>query len=328
MEFFIDDVLTAVDGSFPFEFRYSVPSRADRDRFVLRAVAIDTAGLRASTGSRVLEIVEDATPPRVVRVSPRAAGRNVETITVFFNEPMDAASLTRQALKVFQAGEDGVPLTVDDVAIGTRSVGWDEVSNSATVRTDFSELADGWYAGLVKDTVSDVAGNRIAENYRWRFYVGESSIVWTSASDGDWDDAQNWNTDRAPIASDDVLIDVVPDVTATLSSTAQVFSLSLAETLALNGTLQVDGAVGGRGLVELRGSLAFPGSLDPELAIEFHGGRLADAIIPAEMDVSFPGHGTLAAVTFGTEASLSGCRDADDRGRSRRRRPDRRLLDV
>jgi hypothetical protein len=63
-----------------------------------------------------------------------------------------------------------------------------------------------------------------------------STINWISTSSGDWDTAINWDANRVPTSSDDVVINV-PGVTIThaLGVSDSVDSLTSQEALVLSG---------------------------------------------------------------------------------------------
>ncbi len=66
VEFFIDGVRVATDGNFPFEVRLVTPSlSATRTSFKLKAKATDTGGNFTWSSEYTVNLVPDATPPRL-----------------------------------------------------------------------------------------------------------------------------------------------------------------------------------------------------------------------------------------------------------------------
>ena len=121
-----------------------------------------------------------------------------------------------------------------------------------------------------------ISGSKKARRRRFRRHLAIESleesrvlatILWTNAAGGDWDSSGNWDLNRVPISTDDV---VIPDLgmhgkylTITFSSgSATVNSIINAETLRVAGGTLIDaGTLAGTGtLIVDGGTLAFSGS--------------------------------------------------------------------
>jgi hypothetical protein len=173
VEFYVDGKLVATDGSFPFDVRITTPRLADQLSFTLRARAIDTGGNESWTAEQTITLTQDATPPRVVGVTPGsgalgdAGGTN--TIAVTFNEAMAAASLTNASFKLFTFGPDQLPATTDDVEVTGGTVA---VPNPKTATLTFGAgLPADRYRAILTTAVTDAIGNQLAGEFGWTFQL-------------------------------------------------------------------------------------------------------------------------------------------------------------
>lgn len=180
VEFYRDGERVAIDGGFPFEYRFFAPSRTDEQTTLrLRARAIDTAGNAAWSEEQIVELLADRTPPRARPVAPTANGFAVSParIGVVFNEPIDATTLSGRLQLAF-LGADRRPDTPDDRAIAG-TVRFEPELRSAELRFAVLEQP-GRYQAILRAGVADVAGNAMTQDLVWAFEV----VVGTD-SDGD-----------------------------------------------------------------------------------------------------------------------------------------------
>jgi hypothetical protein len=121
VEFFVDGVRALADGSFPFEHRFVAPLLAEQDSVTVGACATDTGGNRTCAPDAVLHLTVDATPPRVVSVSPADRSKALEgvvtVVSASFSEALEPSGLDEATFRLFSAGPDGLPGTVDDVPV-------------------------------------------------------------------------------------------------------------------------------------------------------------------------------------------------------------------
>ncbi|MEM7249518.1 MAG: Ig-like domain-containing protein [Acidobacteriota bacterium] len=170
VEFWIDGERAATDGSFPFEHRFTVPLASVQEVVKVRARASDTGGNATWTDELVFDIVEDATPPRLLVVSPRAGsiGGAVNSISASFNEPIDLDALPENPLTLTSPGLDGVLGTLDDVVSSGPLL---PVADGATLLLALdAPVGPGAHrAELV--AVQDLAGNMAANGTAWNFII-------------------------------------------------------------------------------------------------------------------------------------------------------------
>ncbi len=208
VEFYVDGVQVATDGSYPFEHRFTTPLRSAQPSFTVRAKAIDTGGNFAWTAPQLYTLVADATPPRLLTVAPLpgsfATPGVLTVITATFNEALDPATLLNGGFQLFDAGADNLPETGDDRAVAG-VVSFDAPSRTARF-TLGAALGQGRYRAVVAASVTDSAGNPLQGGaYSWQFSVG--LISWDGGGDGvSWHDARNWERDQLPVAGASVII--------------------------------------------------------------------------------------------------------------------------
>ncbi len=181
VEFYLDEVLVARDGSFPFEYRLTIPKlTAAKRSFRIRARAIDTGGNTADAVTQEIQLIADRTPPVVRLATPRAGTTDndhpVEIVTLTFSELLDPATLTAARLQLFSAGLDGKLETPDDVPVLTGALSYNPGINTA--QWTFSKgLPIGLYRGLVSPGIADSVGNVTTNAFKWSFTVSGPKIT-------------------------------------------------------------------------------------------------------------------------------------------------------
>lgn len=179
VEFYINGLLASSDGSFPFEHRFVTPLRDGAvSSFTVQAVAFDTGGNRAETTLVTVQLVPDATPPRLVGQSPERGQivGSTDTLVAFFNEPVDTSSLHAGTFVLTFAGGDGVIGNGDDSIISGGAMEFRSAINGAFLKFS-TALAAGVYRAAVRPPLADLAGNQLARESNWDFLVLGSSDV-------------------------------------------------------------------------------------------------------------------------------------------------------
>jgi hypothetical protein len=173
VELFLDGERIQTDGNFPFEFRFITPLRSEgKTSFTVRARASDTGGNVAWTPELTVNLVKDATPPRIVRTqpAPSSISGSIDSLSVSFSEPLNPATVLPESFSIVSGGADSVLGTTDDLAI----TGWNLVyheSVNATVLQFGAALPPGLYQARVSPPLADRAGNLLAAPVIWRFRV-------------------------------------------------------------------------------------------------------------------------------------------------------------
>ena len=173
VEFYVDGRRITTDGNFPFVTRFVTPSRAGgRTSFLLRAKAVDTGGNETWSAEHTIELVADATPPRVFRTIPANGGGAAElrSVSVFFSEPMDPARFLPANLAFAGSGVDGEFGTPDDVPVNWPAV-FDGTQNLLQLEGAAS-LPAGSYRLTLGTGLTDLAGNSLPAAVRLNFSVG------------------------------------------------------------------------------------------------------------------------------------------------------------
>jgi len=184
VEFYVDGVRVLTDGNFPFEHRFITPFKtATKTNFTIQAKATDTGGNFTWTSNLVINLVPDATPPRVVRVAPvtNSMNQSVGAIAVFFSEPVTTDSLNSTSYSLLAAGSDGQFGTADDAPVNGVYEFRQDI-NAAFLNLS-SNLADGLYRATLLTNVTDFAGNRLGTNVSWQFRVGPCAALPLNAID-------------------------------------------------------------------------------------------------------------------------------------------------
>lgn len=173
VEFYVDGQRVETDGDYPFEARFITPLRtAERASFTLRARAFDTGGQHTWSETLTVQLVEDATPPRVVRrfPSPGAIESNVAAVTATFHEPIRPSTLGPDTVRVRGAGPDGRFGTADDPALPAPRINWNAEGNTVEW-IGIEPLPAGLFEARLRPPIADLAGNPLAADVVWTFWV-------------------------------------------------------------------------------------------------------------------------------------------------------------
>lgn len=158
------------------EFTKSVVTAAAaaplKTSFTLRAKATDTGGNSMWSNTLTVNLVADATPPRVVKFLPTAGSftGTLRTVAATFGEPIDQATLNATSFILAGAGADGVFGTADDFLPTGGTLSYREATNAAFL-TFAADLPPSLYRLIVKPPLADLAGNGIAVPAQAQFRV-------------------------------------------------------------------------------------------------------------------------------------------------------------
>lgn len=172
VEFYVDGIKVATDGNFPFEYRLLTPLiAAGKTSFTTRARASDTGGNAAWSDELTLRLVPDATPPRITRRVPfnGALVGAVRSVSAYFSEPLNAATVNATTVRLLSAGADGLFGTADD-ATPTGVLEYREAVNGVFVQPP-DRLAPGNYRFTLSPPLADLAGNPLAGSATAQFRV-------------------------------------------------------------------------------------------------------------------------------------------------------------
>lgn len=177
VEFWRDGSVITTDVSYPFETRFTAPTRASAPSgFRVRARAIDTGGNAA--WSDEIQVRIDAAPAGLVPryVSPEAGSTRarVRSVAVGFSTPLDPASFTEDTLRVFGGGPDGTLGTADDIRVpGGELVYREIIGRLLLVLPD--ELAPGRYRAELMASLRSAAGVPLTAPRAWEFTTSDGS---------------------------------------------------------------------------------------------------------------------------------------------------------
>ncbi len=207
VEFYIDGQKVATDGNFPFEYRFLTPRiTAQQNSFRLKARASDTGGNFTFTDEIVVMLTPDITPPHLRRTSPPdgTVVTNLDTLFVYFNEPIDTNSLNGTNLFVISAGGDYRLGTSDDVVLTNAIVTYRDTLNAAVV-SFVTPLPFGVYRLGASAHIRDAAGNELGTNVYSKF------AVLASGPNGDDDGDGLTNADELRYGTNPFLADTDGD---------------------------------------------------------------------------------------------------------------------
>lgn len=176
VEFWIDGNKVRTDGNFPFEYQFTAPSLSQQSSFTIRARVSDTGGNRTWTPLTTINLVQDATPPSVLRTTPgdgSVLGNNA-VVAARLSEPINASTLTAQTFALLGAGPDRTFGTGDDVQVAT-SISFDATNLTAFSRPLSVPLAPGLYRATLSTGVEDRRGLALAQPVEWTFTVYDPS---------------------------------------------------------------------------------------------------------------------------------------------------------
>ncbi|CAM2011048.1 Ig-like domain-containing protein [Acanthopleuribacter pedis] len=166
--FSLDGTEVPSDGSFPFEQRFLAPAQHGAT-LTVRARAFDTGGNNRRSEPLTLSVVDDATAPTRLSVSPAPnrilAEDFIDQVGITFDEPLEPSSLTPGVLLLREAGPDETFDTADDHRFPEGVV---QVVG-ATVTLSFpTSLPAGRYRADLAATLTDAANNPV-DAFQWLF---------------------------------------------------------------------------------------------------------------------------------------------------------------
>ena len=169
VEFFVEADRVATDLSFPFEHRFPAPALTPlASQFVLRARAFDTGGNAAWSNPLLVELLPDTSGPVTRRMFPAdgAILGAVDLVAVFFNEPIDPATISTANFQLWPAGTNVLPVLTLPLTNGQVSY---RSSMNGVFLTFPEPLPAGLYEARLASPLADTSRNRLARDVSWRF---------------------------------------------------------------------------------------------------------------------------------------------------------------
>jgi hypothetical protein len=166
VEFYVDDQLLKTDGNFPFEVTLPAGSLNATNSIEVIARASDTGGNAAFSNPITLNLVPDATSPRVNAALPADNAIIGETsgFSLFFTEGIDPDTIGELSISLTGEGADGLLGTPDDVLYSGGSFLQSE--DRSIVSYSLDEILDSGYFKITVDTsVTDNIGNALRETF-------------------------------------------------------------------------------------------------------------------------------------------------------------------
>ena len=132
--------------------------------------AMDEMGNVMAASPRAAEFRIDTEMPWVERMVPerdQTGVRRSSNVTVAFNEDMDRTSIAAEYFKLMRAGQEV-----------TGMFSYDAEMRTATFDPAEELEQDTEYEAWVSSSVRDAVGNRMAEDFRWRFRTAKVVAKW------------------------------------------------------------------------------------------------------------------------------------------------------
>jgi hypothetical protein len=173
VEFFVNGIRIATDGNFPFEARFVTPLLGSGNTsFTVKAKATDTGGNVKWTDETTVNLVPDATPPKLKHTFPTAGAivGSADTLVGYFSEPLDSSTISAASFTLINAGADLAFGTPDDVTISGGTFTWRAELNAAFLNFA-ANLPAGLYKATVKAPIADLAHNPMTEPASWQFWI-------------------------------------------------------------------------------------------------------------------------------------------------------------
>jgi hypothetical protein len=173
VEFFVDGIRIAIDGNFPFDVSFVTPLLSSgKTSFKLKAKAVDTGGNLTWSQEYTVNLVPDATPPRLKNTFPTTGAivGSANAVIGYFSEPLDTASINGSTFTLVNAGPDQAFGTSDDEEISGGELEW-RGSLNAVFLNFANSLPAGLYKASVKPPLADLAHNPIAAENSWQFWI-------------------------------------------------------------------------------------------------------------------------------------------------------------
>ena len=173
VEFFVNGIRIATDGNFPFEARFVTPLLGSGNTsFTVKAKATDTGGNVKWTDETTVNLVPDATPPKLKHTFPTAGAivGSADTLVGYFSEPLDSTTISAASFTLINAGADLALDFPDDVTISGGTFTWRAELNAAFFNFA-ANLPAGLYKATVKAPIADLAHNPMTEPASWQFWI-------------------------------------------------------------------------------------------------------------------------------------------------------------
>jgi len=186
VEFYVDGALVFSDQSFPFYYLFVTPSlSATKTNFTLQARAFDTGGNSTWTPLIDVQLAPDTTPPQVRRTYPVTNGiaTAITNIVVYFNKPLDGATVNSVTFSLVFAGPDHRLNTADDLLVTGGVVTYLGTLKAAQLSFPAS-LSYGLYRATLSTNLTDAAGNALTNSISWTFWVLSSGPNGDDDGDG------------------------------------------------------------------------------------------------------------------------------------------------
>ena len=188
--------------SVPFNLEGFAPNISGAgSSFTVQVRATDTGGNVGISPPTVIQLLRDTTPPLLLMTDPaesEAKLRGLDSIRLFFSEPLASASLTPANIEIIH--ESGQVFHPSAFVLR-------DFNQEVDLKTAPLDLPGAYRLILHAATITDGAGNRLgAADLIRPFRILPYSIRWARVDTGSWYTPTNWFPKRVPLARDWVFI--------------------------------------------------------------------------------------------------------------------------
>jgi hypothetical protein len=238
-ELLIDGAIVGVSRVIPPVFEYQLPTLASGAMQLEAQIrSRDRSGNSMLSGTVVIELVPDATPPAVISPTSQSgiAAFSNSPLVLRFTEHVLPQAWQAPGIALLSFGPDGAAGSGDDVVLPIASV---SVVGASTAIVPSAPLTSGRYRLTIpKEQIRDFASNAPPADLVLEFVAFEtdpSTAVWISPAPGRYHDPANWLHRRVP-GQEHVVIQLPQATpTVTLDSGAVVKEFTAAGGFTLSG---------------------------------------------------------------------------------------------
>jgi predicted secreted protein len=195
VEFYLDGNRIAIDGTFPFEYRFPAPSLSTQSTFTVMARAKDTGGNTTESNLLTVNVIPDTEPPTVAVVEP-VVGEFFTRLDSGIPVKVNATDNVRVADLSFKV--DGTPVSAIRVSLNTyevampATIGTYQISVVATDGAGLSAESTPISVEVIDFEVGDQLSGKIdysGDLDRYAFSAEAGQVVffdWQSQANSNW----------------------------------------------------------------------------------------------------------------------------------------------
>ena len=183
---YINDRVVLTDGNFPFQFQAFAAYLGEAETMTVKAKVFNRQGLATESETLTFDILTSSSViPEIEAFTPEEASSHdlLSEVVVRFNKSMDPDTFEDTALRLVEAGPDGVFDTGDDQFFLLDTVVYHPASRELR-GNHLPGIPGGRYRMEVDDTMRDFHGAGLAQTFTSTFTITTPHLVDFSPEDG------------------------------------------------------------------------------------------------------------------------------------------------